>query len=144
MRSFQSELQYLSELYHALRLDLTNLIGNPKSDNATSVVAATLHNRELLGRIEQMNTRVAQLAHEWDILSDRLDPTIRKEIVALAERARNEGAQLLFLCTSLLGELEGRRGNLKMQLAEVCKGSRFLQSVKPLKNNYPKFVDSLG
>ena len=144
MRSFISELHHLSELYQNLKREFTGLAGKAKSGNVTAVIDETLRNRELLGRIEQMNMRVAQLAQEWELVGNQIDASTRRAIVAFAASVRNQGTQLSLLCNGLLGELEARRGNLERQLADVRRGSRYLQSVKPVKNNYPKFVDSVG
>jgi hypothetical protein len=144
MRPFLAELEYLSELYRRLRCEFTGLLGKAKAGDVTVLINTTLRNRDLLDRIDQMNARVSQLAQEWDSFRNHLDTSTRQEIVELAESVRHQGTQLSLLCTGLLGALGARRENLEKQLAEVQKGSSYLQSVKPVKNNYPKFVDSLG
>ncbi len=144
MKPFLAELRYLSELYHSLQAEFTGLAGKSQAGNVAALIDTTLRNRELLGRIEQMNARIAQLSSEWDIFSGHLDPSTRKEILDLAESVRHHGTQLLLLCNALLEHLEARRGTLERQLDQLRQGSRYLQSVKPLRNNYPKFVDSLG
>jgi len=144
MRPFLAELQYLSELYRSLRCEFTGLLDKAKAGDVTVLINTTLRNRDLLDRIEHMNARISQLSQEWDGFRDHLDATTRQNIVELAESVRHQGAQLSQLCTGLMRALEARRGNLEKQLAEVRKGSSYLQSLKPLKNNYPKFVDSLG
>lgn len=144
MKLFASELQYLSELYLKLSEEFSALNRVAPKSKATALAESIIRNRDLLFRIEQMNQRLSQLAEEWERFRARMDPASRAEVQSLAQAVFAQAVKLKALCSERIQELESGRRRLEDDLGEVKKGTRYLQSAKPPKTNYPKFVDSLG
>ncbi|HYK88169.1 MAG TPA: hypothetical protein VE398_05335 [Acidobacteriota bacterium] len=143
MKLFDSELQYLSELYQRLKVEILAST-HPSGGNDATAAESLLRNRELLSRIEQMTERTTQLAQEWDKFQLILDPQSKTEIQALAASVRSQAVQLEQLCKGLARQIERRRNSLEQSLAELQKGTRYINSVRPPTTNYPKFIDSVG
>lgn len=144
MKLFVSELQYLCELYQRFKTEILDSGNRIQKEGASALADSILKNGELLARIEQMTARTAQLAQEWEKFRVILDPRSKAEIQALAASVKIQAAQLEQLCNGLTRQLEAARSSLKQELAEIRKGTRYLNSVKPPSTNYPKFVDSVG
>jgi hypothetical protein len=144
MKIFISELQYVSELYDRLRCELSPGADQAHDTDCTTLTRAVLRNRELWSRVEQMDARLAQLSKDWQYLRQHLSPQSMTSIRALAAAVRNKAAELSLLMDKRTKELAEGRRKLEKALNEVHKGGRYLASVKPVKANYPKFVDSLG
>ncbi len=144
MKIFISELQYLSELYQRFKTEILASFGTNESRDAAVFAERILKNRDLLGRIEQMTGRTAQLVQEWEKLRLILDPRSKSEIQALAVSVRSQAAQLEQLCKGLARQLESNRSDLERELMQLQKGTRYLHSVRPSTTNYPKFIDSVG
>ncbi len=136
----ESELQGLSELYSRLSAELSPVT----EGDSTAAVEATLRNKELFERIERMNTRLVQLVQEWKAISPSLDPDSRQRARSLARRALEEAIRLSRLCEERLAMIESYREKIGLQLGEINRGFNFLSSIKPLKGNFPKFIDSQG
>ncbi len=144
MKFFISELQYLSELYQRFKTDILASFNTNESRDASFVAERILKNRDLLGRIEQMTGRTAQLVQEWEKLRLILDARSRSEIQALAMSVKSQAAQLEQLCKGLARQLETSRSDLERELMQLQKGTRYLHTVRPQSTNYPKFIDSVG
>ncbi len=144
MKSFDSELQYLNELYQRLEHEMTRVKVGEGQDDTDQLIGVILENRELFSRIDQMNGRVAQLVKEWEEFNSHLDPATRERTRAIAKSVAMRGDRLNRILGERSTKVESKRMRVASKLAELRKGSRFLQSVKPLKANYPKFIDSLG
>jgi hypothetical protein len=143
MNNFASEFQDVFQLYLKLGEELEKLMDVKDSKDSQALVRFILQNRDCLVRVEQMNSRVRQLSDDWRKCRDKLDPKSRNEARNLAEAARAQAVRLKNLCTIQAQKLETARDKLGKGLAEIGKGTRFLKSIKPIKNNYPKFIDSL-
>jgi hypothetical protein len=143
MKSFVSELQYLSELYSRLHTEFSAQPLEACTD-ISMLSEAILHNRELLTRVEQMNSRLTQLAGEWASFWERLAPESRSAVKKLAAAANDQAVQLSAVCERRIRQLETGRNGLQKTLDGARTGSRYLASIKPAKTNYPKFLDSHG
>ena len=138
-----AEFHDVSQLYVQLGEELIQKmdIGNPEDPQ---VLAETiLKNCECLVRIEQMNSRVLRLSNDWKQCRANLDPESEKEISAMAEAARTQAIRLHEWCSLHIHKLQNARDKLEKDLAELGKGTQYLKSTTPPKNNYPKFIDSL-
>ena len=144
MRHFESELQELSKLYKRLNhaLEGSDEAGHGKSTAA--LIDRMLRNGELVSHMEQMDARISQLAVEWGKFKDRLDPDSRRAIQRIAENLCDEASRLRQILEQRSVQIEDGRNRLERKLAEIQKGERFLESVNPVKANYPKFIDSVG
>ncbi len=144
MKVFLSELQYLSELCDRLLRELSLPADRSTNIDATALTEAILRNRELFNRLEQMDGRISQLSKDWQSFREHLSPQSRTETQHLAEAVGRQADELARLMEKHKSELEEGRRRLKKALSDVRQGARYLASVKPVKTNYPKFVDSLG
>jgi len=141
---FDSELQNLSDLYSRLSAELAGAGADNKPAGATAAVQRILRNQDLFARLGQMNSRLDELAAEWEKLSSRLDPAARKKTVQLACKVLEQAENLRALTETRSQEVEALRAKLGWELAKLNNGAKYLQSVKPLKANFPKFIDSCG
>jgi hypothetical protein len=143
MKLFDSELHHLSELYERLEHEMARAGTVESNDSTDALIGIILENRELFCRIDQMNTRVYQLIGEWQDFRERLAPDDRERTqqlaATLARRANNLGTLLAQRCALV----EKKRARLASELSVLSRGSKYLQSVKPIKVNYPKFIDSV-
>ncbi len=144
MEPFESALQHLSGLYRDLHETMAAFDEPGPGKDTTAPLDQVLQNRELFSQIKLMDSHVATLAAEWKNLRDRLDPASRSRIRQLAEDLRNQASTLKPIVDRRVSQIEYTRAHLKRKLAEIQKGEQFLRSVKPIRFNYPKFIDSLG
>jgi len=143
MNTITADFQDVFSLYLRLGEDLTRILDVDDSKGSQALVESILENRECLARIEQMNARVLQLSESWEKCRIDLDPESQNKIRDLAQASRNQALRLKELCARHAQKIQETRDLLGGKLEELGKGARYLQSVKPVKNNYPKFVDSI-
>ena len=144
MRLFESELEELSKLYGMLHRVLEVPDEAVPDGGTAALIDRMLQNRELVSRTQQMDSRISRLVAEWEKLRDGLDPDSRASVEEAAENLCNEALRLRQILEQRRSQIEGIRKILERKLAELQKGELFLQSVSPVKANYPKFIDSLG
>ncbi len=137
------EFRDVFQLYLKLGEGFTKIMNAGDSKDPQALANSILQNREWLAKIEHMNSRMLQLSGEWEKCRESLDAKSRDEIRNLAEAAKAQAIQLRELCGIQIQKLQISRDKLEKDLAELDKGARYLKSVKPAKNNYPKFIDSL-
>lgn len=144
MKLFDSELQYLTELYLKLNAELASLEDAPDAETGGELPDAVLRNSDLLARIQQMNVRLAQLVREWQSFRPQVDPAARARTEKAAAAAGSQAKELVELCARRVGALHERREYLARSLQELGRGALYLDSIRPVKGNYPKFIDSVG
>jgi hypothetical protein len=143
MKNLVSEFQDVFTLYLKLGEDLTKIMSIDDSMDPNAFVKAVLQNRNSLERISQMNSRVMQLSEAWGKCRETMPPETREMVHSLVEAAKTQAKRLQELCGIHARKLQVVRDKLGDNLAELGKGARYLKSMKPSKNNYPKFIDSL-
>ncbi len=141
---FDSELQNLSALYSHLSQELSGQAKDNKPASPSAIAHRILRNKDLFDRLERMNSRLAELAAEWEKLNPHLDDAARRKTRHLAAKVREQAVNLRALSESRSKEIESLRSRLESELAAISRGTKYLESVKPLKNNFPKFIDSCG
>ena len=144
MKVFDSELQYLSELYSLLSAEFEGLKRTSGQSKPAATVDFVLRNHELFARLEQMNGRLHQLVKDWESFSPHLEPSAKEHAQRLIEKVQRQAHELALLNQERLTEVDAFRARLSGELEKLERGGRYLQSVKPLKANYPKFIDSRG
>jgi hypothetical protein len=142
MKNLVSEFQEVFSLYLKLGEDLTKIMSIDDSKDPGAFVKAILQNRNSLEQIAQMNSRVMQLSDTWQKCRSQFDPATREKIRVLVDASRAQAKQLQELCGLHAKKLQVVRDRLGENLAELGKNGRYLNSIKPPKNNYPKFIDS--
>jgi hypothetical protein len=143
MTNLADEFRDVFSLYIKLGIELTRIMDVGDSKDPQVLIKSILQNRDCLERITQMNSRVVQLSDTWVKCRNHLDPKSRSEVHDLVASAKAQAVRLQELCSVQTEQLRRVRDDLGKNLAEIGKGSQFLKSIKPVRNNYPKFVDSL-
>jgi hypothetical protein len=143
MNALAAEYQDVFKLYLRLSQDLAKIMDVSDSQNPQAFVESILENRDNLARIEQMNSRVLQLSDACEKCRASLDPESREEVGNMAQAAKVQAIRLKELCGMHAQKIQAARDQLGDRLAQMGKGAQCLQSMKPIKNNYPKFIDSL-
>ena len=143
MKDLITEFQDVFTLYLKLGEELTKVLSINDTKDPRILVQSILQNRNCLDRIAQMNSRVMHLSDAWKKCRADLDPDSRKKIGDLAEAARTQAARLQELCGDQANKLQMACDELGEKLGEIGKGARYLDSMKPPKHNYPKFIDSM-
>jgi hypothetical protein len=142
MTTYIAEFQEVFHGYLRLADDLAKIMDVDDPQNPQILVQSILKNCSCLNRIVQMNTRVIRLSEEWEKQSNQSDPQSRNEVSKLIEAAKAQAVRLQTLCSISSEKLENLRDDLGKSLEELGKGAQYLKSIKPVKNNYPKFIDN--
>jgi len=100
--------------------------------------------RQLTACMEQASIRLSEVVELWLKRRDCISLEEREQVRELAVPIRLRASRLLGCCRGRLTELEARLSGLRGELCQVRNGERFLQSTRPARANYPKFVDSHG
>jgi hypothetical protein len=143
MNVLATEYQDVFSLYLRLSQDLTEIMDENNSQNPQQLIESILRNRDSLSRIEQMNSRIVQLSDAFAQCRAELDLKSQEEIQNLAQAAKAQAIRLKELCSIHAQKIQATRDKLGRRISGIGKGSQFLNSIKPIKNNYPKFIDSL-
>lgn len=142
MRDFASEFQQFRALYAELRKELARIV-DIDSQESHALVNAILQNRGCLDRIIQMNAAVSELSQAWQESRTRCPLTVQYSIDKCAEEAKTEATLLHELCCVQTQKIQSTYDRLGQALGELKKGARFINSLKPPRENYPKFIDSM-
>jgi hypothetical protein len=136
------ELKKLHQLYINLGRELNRALSASDMDSSPALIKSTLDNRSRLGEIEAMNVRIGRLADSWAESRGDLSSECNNEIRDLMTAISAQAVQLQTLCNVRVQKLTSVRDLLGKELAEIEKSTRYLNSMKPAKQNYPKFIDS--
>ena len=142
MNMLADEFQEVIQIYKRLGRDLSRTLCVPESQNCQTLIQSILSNRQCFSEIEKMNARIAPLSKKWIDCRADLDQKSREEISKLVETAKKEAMKLSLLCSSNIEKIAKAKEEMRARIKEIDKGTQFLKSMKPIKNNYPKFIDS--
>jgi len=87
---------------------------------------------------------VEQVARECFDGRARNEPARHAQIERLVAEASAQLRQLQRVCGSYMQKLERDVERKSRELGELDRGARYLASVRPVRSNFPKFVDSSG
>ena len=107
-----------------------------------SAVAAVLTHRECFNRIEQMNEKVRRISADWQKSISLEDAASQDRARHFIAAAKAEALRLKEICDAHADKLSTARARILNDLQNIGKGSRLLHSLRPVKSNYPKFIDS--
>jgi uncharacterized tellurite resistance protein B-like protein len=130
----------MSDMYEALRRKLFDCGGASTRHPADPVLAS----EELMMHVAQLDRRVSQLAADWQQERNGFDSARRAQIQMQAADMSAQILQLQRVCGTHARRLEGVLQQVSRDLGELQRGSRYLASIRPVKTNFPKFVDSKG
>jgi len=137
-------LEELSRLYGDLGASLCDDSERNPHAEAPDAVESILRSAQLIHSMEQASERLTALAAWWEQHRERLAPGDRDRVHRLAESTRTRVARILACCDRHSALLLGRKAGIEENLCRIRKGVRFLQSTRPPRTNYPKFIDSRG
>jgi len=139
------EFRDLLELYVKLTADLTRIADTGESEeDPQALIQSILDNHSCLTDIQQLNKRLIQLYDVWKGKEASAGLTDGDEVRVVVKDVREQVRQLEKLCSFGVQKVEARRKQLSTELMTLGKGSRYLEMLKPIKENYPKFIDSSG
>jgi hypothetical protein len=136
------EFEKLHKTYAALAQELGKAFEAGSYERTEDAAAAVLANRECLSRIEQMNARVLQISAAWQKQCALLDPQSQHEARYFLAAATAEASRLKEICDVHAQKLSTAQSRILRDMADLAKGTRLLHSLRPVKGNYPKFIDS--
>jgi septation ring formation regulator EzrA len=137
-----ADFKELHKTYLALAEELGKAFEGGSEERTEAAAAAVLANRECLSRIEQMNAKVLQISAAWQKQRALLDPGSQDEARHFLAAANAEALRLKEICDIHAQKLRTIQTRILKDIADLGKGSRLLHSLRPVKGNYPKFIDS--
>ena len=144
MQSPIPDLKKLTQFYFGLQKDLSVVLKRSGHENERSLTESILENKARISQVERMNAHILQLSDNLRKSEPDLDPETRAAAKILAAEARAQADQIRKLCLEASEEIENTKAAIQKELEEIAKGQQYLKSVDPVKNNYPKFIDSTG
>jgi hypothetical protein len=142
MNNLLSEFQELIAQYHDASDALAKAMSNVDSSDVDAISKVILRQSDCLGKVDQMNDRVSRLCNSWKTLESQCDQETRKKTLAAKASAKVEAAKLNELCAKCIKLLETARNKQGEELENIGKRKQYLQAMKPVKGNYPKFIDT--
>jgi hypothetical protein len=138
-----SALKELDQLYRDIESEAFRGLPSQAIDEA-ALSNAAIRNRQLIARLDQVNQRFSESAAQWLGRQQLAPKEEREQVRRLAQEIRLKAARLLESCKGRSAQLEAVLTRLQKELGLVRNGARFLQSSRPARINYPKFIDSRG
>jgi hypothetical protein len=142
MTDFAAEFRDITSIYENLEAALSGILNADISNEGQSFLEATIQHRGDLEQLMLMDLRIQRLIQDWPQHRMRLDPDARQEVEAMISAAKIRAIRLQEICRTYTKRLQSIHDGIRDNLLEVSKGARFARSLKPLQQNYPKFIDS--
>lgn len=139
-----SALKKLDQLYGDIA---SQVFGGSKASDRNSTDALSepvIRSQHLVDRLKQAEARLTDLVGQWQDQHARMSAEDRNRIVAQAEAVRKKASGLLTCCEDRASQLKSGMLRLEHALGQVRRGTRYIQSSKAARINYPKFIDSQG
>lgn len=144
MQSFILDLNKLNQFYSGIQKDLSDALKAANAGNKWSLTDSILDHRAQISQIERMNAHILQLSDNLKKSRRNMDAKTRAEAETLAAEARSHAVHIRELCSDASDKFEKTKEVIHKELEGIAKGKKYLKSVDPVKNNYPKFIDSTG
>jgi len=144
MQSLIPDLKKLTQFYFGLESELSTALSGSDAGSEKLLSESILQNRTRLAQVERMNAHILQLSDDLKRSRKTLDDKTRNEADTLASEAKSSAIRISKLCVEASEKIETKKAFLKKELEEIGKGKRYLKNANPLKENYPKFIDSIG
>jgi len=143
MKDLKSELLDLIALYRILEEEVSRIVQIDDSKDPQATVRAIVQNASCFARIAEMSARVERVSDGWKECRLHLDEKARAETQQLADATRDQALRLRELVSLQAEKIRLAHNRLGKSLTEIGKGAQYLKVLKPPKNNYPKFIDSM-
>ena len=144
MQNHINELRKLARFYCSLENDISEALQISKTNPGDSIQDKILQDRSRIAQIERMNAHILQLSEDLKNSRHTADRKARQEQEDLAREAKSHVVRLQELCAQAYEMIEKNKCAIKEELQGIKKGRQYLKSVDPVRNNYPKFIDSTG
>ena len=144
MQTLIPDLRKLTQFYFGLHKDLSDVLNEANSGSERTLTESILENRTRISQIERMNAHILQLSDNLQKSYKDLNAETRAEAEALATEAKSHAVRIRELCSQASIKIEKSKAVIQKELESIAKGKQYLKSVDPVKNNYPKFIDSTG
>ena len=143
MNKLNEEFRDILGSYVKLTADLNRIADSGNSQNdPQALTQSILDNHSCLTEIQQLNKRMTELYGVWKDKEKNFELSAGDEIRGVVDDIREQMRQLEKLCGFETEKIEDRRKQLVDELEKVGKGSRYLKLLKPVRENYPQFIDS--
>ena len=144
MQSLIPDLRKLTEFYFGIESEISTALQNSGANSEKSLPDTILKDRTWMVQIERMNAHIMQLSEDLKRFRNDADPETRRTADNLVSEVKTSAIRIRDLCAEASKEIEKKKSVLKKELGNIGKGKQYLKSSDPVKNNYPKFIDSTG
>jgi hypothetical protein len=144
MQSLIPDLKKLTQFYFGLEKDLSDILKEADGCKERSLAESILQNRIRISQVERMNAHILQLSDNLTKCHREMHGEARAEAEALAAEAKSYAVRVREICLKATEEIEKAKSGAQKELEGIARGKQYLKSVDPVKNNYPKFIDSTG
>jgi hypothetical protein len=141
MKPLISELQHLSALCSRVQAEMSRS-GLDGMDGVSGLHQCILQSKQGFAEIERISGRLSQLLAEWENQRDHADPQSREETRLLISRSKKQALQLQELCAMRKLQLKQMMDCLQSAIGKLRTGKHYLNCIKPIKSNFPKFLDA--
>jgi hypothetical protein len=138
-----ADFEDVYRVYAALAEKLDKALETGDAEESEAAGRTVLMNRHYLAGIEEMHARVLRLSADWKENSSLLDPATRDKAQHFIAAARAQALRLHELCDVYVQKLQRSRARILKDMDDIGRGTQLLNSLKPVKANYPKFIDSV-
>jgi ABC-type phosphate transport system auxiliary subunit len=143
MNDLKLEFLDLIALYRELEEEVSGIAAVDELADPQAPVRAVVEHAGCFARIEELSSRVERISDSWKNRRLQIDEKTQAETQQLADAARYRAARLQELCGQQAEKIRSAHSRLERNLAEIGRGAQYLKVLRPPKNNYPKFIDSL-
>lgn len=142
MSELTTEFEDVLRSYVRIASDFSRIVQVDDSEDPQALIQSILDNRERLDEIQQVNKRMLRLYGDWRQKRTGFGESDGEEISKIVEAVREQARQLEKVCGLEVRKVEARRNQLAQELQDIGKGSRYLKLLRPVQQNFPKFIDS--
>ena len=144
MEAILLALKELDRLYSEVGSEMLGGSSACEWNGTATLSESIIRNRHLIVQLQQAQTRLVELAGQWQGERDHMAEEDRDRIAALAEKVRSRASRLMTCCKDRAAQLKAGILRLEHDLGQIRQGTRYMQSSKAARVNYPKFIDSHG
>jgi len=142
MNDLATEFEDVLKSYVRIAADFSRIVQADDPQNPQALIQSILDNRGRLDEIQQVNRRMLRLHGVWEQNRDGFDAADSEEIRGILDAVRAQAQELEKVFGQEARKVETRRNQLAEELRSLGKGARYLKLLKPVQQNYPKFIDS--
>ena len=142
MNELADEFENVFQSYARIASEFSRIVQVDDSEDSQALIQSILDNRNCLTEIQLINKRMVSLYSIWEQSRYELGESDSEKIRNIIEAVRKQAQQLEKICDLKAQQVETQRNRLAQELQNIGKGSRYLKMIKPIQQNFPKFIDS--